>query len=212
MTFRFIYRLVITLIILTKSLLAADINESSTQIIHINSVHNDTANTNNDARCTSYEWWCDIRYGISMAESSGTNGIMINGYAYHLSIPAHWPTAYSDDGNVNELAPGLGYTRSYYNPKYNSEYILFAMAFADSFYKPEVHVGYIYQKYFNLTNSGNFKWGIGYSPFIFVKPTYTANAPIPIPGAGITTSIRYGKASIILTYAINLLLNMKIDF
>ena len=161
------------------------------------------------ASCHAWGWMCDIGYGLKMAESQGLNGVMISGYAYHLSTPLHWPTGYSS--GVNELALGAGYSRTYYNPKYNSEYSLIILGFADSFWKPEIHIGYTYQKYFNFGES-NWKWGIGYAPFIFIKPSLTADAPIPLPGAGISTSIQYKHFTLMLTYANQLYLNARIDF
>lgn len=160
--------------------------------------------------CTAWALWCDIKYGITMAESEGLNGVMINGYAYHLGDTLHWPIGTSD--GVNEIALGAGYTRTYYNPQFNSEYSLYIMGFMDSFYKPELHVGYIYQKYFDMTDSGHLKWGIGYTPFIFVKPSLTNDAPIPLPGAGLVTSIKYRNFDLMLTYSVQLFLNARIDF
>ena len=161
------------------------------------------------AKCNAWGWMCDIGYGIKMAESQGLNGVMISGYAYHLSIPLHWPTGYSS--GVNELALGAGYSRTYYNHEYNSEYSLYILGFADSFWKPEIHVGYTYQKYFHFGES-NWKWGIGYTPFIFIKPSLTSDAPLPLPGGGISTSVQYKHFTLMLTYANQLFLNARIDF
>ena len=157
------------------------------------------------AKCKVWEWMCDIGYGIKMAESEGLNGVMISGYAYHLTGPTHWPTGYAN--GANELVLGAGYSRSYYNHKYNSEYSLFILGFADSFWKPELHVGYTYQKYFHFGET-NWKWGIGYSPFVFVKPSLTSDAPLPLPGAGISTSVQYKHFTLMLTYANQLYLIM----
>jgi len=161
------------------------------------------------AECNSWGWVCDIGYGIKMAESQWTNGLLVSGYAYHLSTSIHWPNGYVD--GTNELALGAGYSRSYYNPEYKSEYSLFILGFADSFYKPEIHAGYTYQKYFDINDPGTWKWGIGYTPFIFVKPSLTGDAPLPLPGCGITTSLRYKNALLMVTYANQIFVNARID-
>ncbi len=162
--------------------------------------------------CSSWEISCDITFGLKMAKDAGINGIIVNGYAYHTSASLHWPIGYVEEKNLNELTPGIGYTRSFLNPQYNSEYTLFIMGFMDSYYKPQLQAGYIYQYYFNLNNAGDLKWGIGYTPFIFIKPAITNDAPIPLPGIGIATSIKYQTVNIILTYANALLLNARLDF
>ena len=162
--------------------------------------------------CDSWEWWCDIKFGVSRAVESGVNGLMINGYAYHLSAGAHWPTGYVNQDQLNEITPGVGYTRTFYNSQYNTEYILYAMVFADSWYKPEAHIGYAYQKYFDMTDSGKLKWGIGYTPFVFIKPSMTNEAPIPIPALGIMSSLKYDKFSLMVTYFNVLFFNARVDF
>lgn len=163
--------------------------------------------------CDSYSWWCDITFGLKNAEERGVNGILISGYAYHPVAGWHWPTGYTEgEGNkLNEFTPGLGYSRTFYNPVYNTEYILYAMAFVDSYYKPELHVGYTYQQYFDLNDKGNMKWGIGYSPFIFVKSSMIGDTPVPLPGAAIVTSLKYDKFNLMLTYFSVFFVNVRID-
>lgn len=161
--------------------------------------------------CNSWSFWCNLKYGLKKAESNGVNGIMINGYAYHPIAGWHWPTGYATNGQLNEVMAGGGYTRTFYNPQYNTEYILYAMAFMDSFYKPEVHVGYAYQKYFDLNDSGLMKWGIGYTPFVFVKSSMIGDAPIPLPAVGLMTSFKVSKFNLMLTYFNVLFLNARVD-
>ncbi|MBP9742089.1 MAG: hypothetical protein KBD37_01890 [Burkholderiales bacterium] len=163
--------------------------------------------------CDSWSsWWCDIKFGIKMAESSGVNGILISGYAYHTSVGLHFPVGHNEEGPVNEITAGAGYTRTFFNPQYNSEYALYASGFMDSYYKIQLQVGYAYQQYFNLTNSGNLKWGLGYTPFIFIKPAYTNDAPVPLPGVGLVTSLKYNNVDLILTYVDLIFLSARIDF
>ena len=161
--------------------------------------------------CSSWGWWCDIKFGLKNAESRGVNGVMINGYAYLLSVGLHWPTGYNKEAKLNEFTPGVGYTRTFYNPQYNTEYILYATAFVDSYYKPEVNIGYGYQKYFDITDSGSLKWGIGYTPFIFVKPSMTDEAPIPIPALGIMSSFKYHNVALMFTYFNVVFVNVRVD-
>lgn len=210
-----LFRLIFTFLILCISGLAYATNTlESGPINYPSSELNSNYSPTLDPRvgCNSWGWWCDIKFGLKNAESSGVNGVMINGYAYHLTVNTHLPTGYSSDGNVNELALGAGYTRTYYNPQYNSEYSLYAMGFMDSYYKPEIHIGYIYQHYFDLTDSGHLKWGLGYSPFVFIKPSLTNDAPLPIPAAGVLTSLKYYNVDVMLTYANVLFLNARVDF
>lgn len=90
--------------------------------------------------CDGWGWWCDIKFGLKKAESNGRNGMLLSGYAYHL--PIHDPMNPRD--GFNELAFGAGYTRSFYNPDYNSEYSLFVLMFKDSFAQPQIQAGYLY--------------------------------------------------------------------
>ncbi len=167
------------------------------------------------AECADWktQWWCDIKYGLTMATGDqGKNGLILSGLAYHLSVSPHMPTGHWEDGAgmLNEFSYGAGYSRSYYNPEFNSEYSIFFLVFSDSYWQPETHVGYIYQKYLNMSDSGNWKWGYGYMLGVMSKPAY--GGPLILPAAGLTTSIKYKDTSIMLTYALQLMLNMKIDF
>jgi len=167
--------------------------------------------------CSSWSVFCDIKFGLQKAVEGGTNGIMVSGYAYHL-LDIHnllrAPTVYYDapGGGVYEVAPGLGYTRTFYNPQYNSSYSLTAYFFADSFGKPEYNFGYVYQKYINLNDSGDFKWGFGYSPLVTIKPSFTQDAPIPIPMAGLVSSLKYKNFTLILGVFTMLFFTTQYDF
>ncbi len=159
--------------------------------------------------CDSNDWWCSTKFGLTKAFESGTNGFFITGYAYHDSRGLHAPTGYAT--GLNELVYGTGYARSFYNPQYNSEYTLYAVLFADSYYKPETQVGYMYQKYFDMNDSGSLKWGIGYSPFVLTKVAYTANAPMPLPGLGVLTSIKASNVDVMLFYFSVYMLAVRVD-
>lgn len=193
-----------------ESMNHSNIQESNLLIEPIQNAYNPDLDPSTN--CSSWGWWCDITFGVKRAEESGVNGIIINGYAYHPIAGLHWPTGYASNGGLNEFTPGLGYTRTFYNPQYNTEYTLYAMGFVDSFYKPELHVGYMYQKYFDMNDAGNLKWGIGYTPFIFVKSSMIADAPIPLPGAALVTSIKYDKVDLMMIYFNVLFFNARIDF
>ncbi len=160
-------------------------------------------------RCDENDFWCSTKFGITKAFESGVNGFFMTGYAYHDSKGLHAPTGYA--GGLNELALGAGYGRTFYNPQYNSEYTLYAVAFADSFFKPETQVGYMYQKYFDMTDSGSLKWGIGYSPFILTKSAYTNGAPIPLPGLGVLSSVKAGNVDFMLFYFSVFLFAVRVD-
>lgn len=163
------------------------------------------------------QWLCEIGHGIMMAESQGKNGLLISGYAYHTSIAAHWPTGVAeqtsaDPQGLNEIPYGIGYARSWYNQDTHEEYTLFGIAFSDSYWKPEVHVGYTYQKFHPIFGDDNFEWGLGYTPMILIKPSWTNDAPIILPGAGFTSTIRYKNFELMGTWANVIFLNAKITF
>lgn len=166
---------------------------------------------------TATQWFCEIKTGLKMAESEGKNAILLSGYAYHTSIAAHWPIGVSeqtpqDPEGLNEVPYGAGYGRSWYNHATHEEYTLFAIAFADSYWKPEMHVGYMYQKFHPLLNNANLEWGFGYSPQILVKPSWTAEAPIILPFIGLTSSLRYKNVELDATWANVIFLNAMIKF
>ncbi len=167
------------------------------------------------AECADWKtsWWCDVKYGLTMATGDeGKNGIMLSGLAYHLSVSPHVLSGFWQDGAgmLNEFAYGAGYTRSYYNPNYNSEYSIFFLVFSDSYWQPETHVGYMYQQFLNINNSGDWKWGYGYMLGVMNKVAY--GGPLILPAAGLVTSVKYKNTSLMLTYALQLLLTLKIDF
>ena len=148
--------------------------------------------------CTSNDFWCGLKFGVTKAFESGTNGIMISGYAYHINSKLHLPTSYY--GGVNEIPYGVGHFRTFYNPQYNTEYSLYAAVFVDSFYKPETQVGYMYQQYFDLNDSGKIKWEIGYTPFVFTKSSYTYDVPILLPGLAPVTSLKAYNVDVMILF------------
>ncbi len=163
------------------------------------------------------QWLCEIGHGLTMAESQGKNAILISGYAYHTSIAAHWPTGVAeqtaaDPMGLNEIPYGIGYGRAWYNTDTHEEYTLFAIAFADSYWKPEVHAGYMYQKFHPIFGDDDFEWGLGYSPMIFVKPSWTNDAPIIMPAIGFTSSIRYKNFELNGTWANVIFVNARFTF
>lgn len=163
------------------------------------------------------QWLCEIGHGIMMAESQGKNGLLISGYAYHTTVPAHWPTGSSgqtpsDPLGLNEIPYGLGYARTWYNDATHEEYTLFGVAFADSYWKPEVHVGYTYQQYHPIFGSNNLEWGIGYTPMILVKPSWTTDAPIILPVVGLSSTIKYKNFEVMATWVNVIFVNAKISF
>ena len=153
----------------------------------------------------------DLGYGIEHAYTEGRNGVFINLYTYHMTIDRHWPAPYVLGDN--EATIGLGYARTYFNPKYNSEYSLGILGFFDTEYKPELHIGYTYLKYWDVTESKNFKVGLGYAPFIFVKPAWTNDAPIPLPGVSALGAMRFcDKVDVIVWYTGSLyFFNVRVD-
>ncbi len=154
----------------------------------------------------------DLACGIEHAYEEGRNGMFVNVYTYHMTIDRHWPAAYVLGDN--ELTLGLGYARIYFNPKYNSEYALGVLGFLDTEYKPELHIGYTYFKYWNVTESDKFKVGLGYAPFVFVKPAWSQDAPVPLPGVAALAALRfYDTVNFQVWYTGSLyFFNFRIDF
>ena len=172
---------------------------------------------NASACSAAMQWFCEIEHGIMMAESQGQNGLMLSGYAYHTSIQAHWPTGRaeqtsSDPLGLNEIPYGLGYARGWYNQATHEEYTLFAVAFADSYWKPELHAGYMYQQFHPVYGTDNLEWGLGYSPQILIKPSWSNDAPIILPFIGLVSSLRYKDYELNATWANVIFLNAKIMF
>lgn len=159
-------------------------------------------------RCSEWGWWCDIKFGLANAESNGTNGLLLSGYTYHF--PLHNPMEPAD--GHNELALGAGYTRSFYNPDYNSEYSLYVLGFKDTYSQPQIQAGYFYQNYLNMNTSGSMKFGFGYSAFLWVKPAFSGELPIPYPGLSWMISLKYKNVGLLLTGIDVPLLAAKIDF
>lgn len=170
---------------------------------------------NSRKNCNKYGLLCDVYFGLKMAESQGVNGIILSGYAYHLppGNKLHIPDG-KDQYNSNELAWGMGYSRSFYNPDYNSEYTLFLLGFEDSYSQPQFQGGFTYQKFINITDSGNDKFGYGYLAAIWSKPAFTGELPIPfyLPIVTPMISLKIHDVNIILNFAyVVALLNIQID-
>ncbi len=81
-------------------------------------------------------------------------------------------------------------------------------------YKPELHIGYTYFKYWNVTESDKFKVGLGYAPFVFVKPAWSQDAPVPLPGVAALAALRfYDTVNFQVWYTGSLyFFNFRIDF
>lgn len=154
----------------------------------------------------------DLGFGIEHAYEEGRNGMYVNVYTYHMTIDRHWPAPYVLGDN--ELTLGLGYSRTYFNPKYNSEYSLGVLGFFDTEYKPELHIGYSYFKYWNVTDSDKLKVGLGYAAFVFVKPAWSEDAPVPLPGLSLLGALRfYDTVNFQVWYTGSLyFFNFRIDF
>ncbi len=160
------------------------------------------------------QWLCEIGHGIIMAESQGKNALLLSGYAYHTSVTAHWPTGVAeqtpqDQQGLNEIPYGSGYGRSWYNSASHEEYTLFAIAFSDSYWKPETHIGYLYQKYHPILANNDLELGLGYSPQMLIKPSWTNDSPLILPFIGLSSSLRYKKFELIATWANVIFVNAK---
>lgn len=164
--------------------------------------------------CNEYGLLCDVSFGLKMAESEGVNGIILSGYAYHLPPNNGWHVPNGKDlGGSNELAYGVGYSRSFYNPNYNSEYSLFLLGFEDSYSQPQFQGGFYYQKFINITNSGSDKFGYGYMAAIWSKPGFTGGLPMPfyVPLVAPMATLKLHDVLISLTCAyVVLLLNVQV--
>lgn len=161
-------------------------------------------------------WYDNLESSLTEAWRNGSSGVLLSGYAYHIGqykihVPNGRIVKQSDGSYTNELALGVGYSRSYYNKETNEEYTLFAMGFDDSFYKFQGQFGYAYQKFHYFGNS-NFQYGYGYAPMMAIKPAWEWSHGIPMPDIGLMGSLRYKKAELVAMLPANLIfVFMKID-
>lgn len=174
-------------------------------------VESDVVNTKSRDSCNAYRLLCDVFFGLKMAEGEGINGIILSGYAYHLKfndVPSsffHVPSGKTENetnnGTDNEFAYGLGYSRSFYNTAYNSQYTLFLLGFQDSFYQPEFQGGFYYQKFTDISDSGMYKFGFGYSAFLWAKPALFGELPLVLPGVSPMITLKAYDLTLSLAYA-----------
>lgn len=99
-----------------------------------------------------YGWLPNFREIID----NGRNEILLSGYAWH--DPATYDTAARS--RLNPYALGGGYARYIVNPDGSTE-MLSALAFSDSYRKPQITAEY--NKYWSAKLSDNLSFGLGYT-------------------------------------------------
>jgi lipid IVA palmitoyltransferase len=125
---------------------------------------------------------------IKEAVRAGDWEAYVTGYAWHL------PYGYRDTtrARLNETTWGGGFGRTLRDED-GDRHSVYVMAFSDSHRKPQLNVGYAWQRYWNPTR--NLGIGGGYLAFLFSREDVANHMPIPalLPCA----SIRYGGLEVI---------------
>ncbi|MEO7760428.1 MAG: phospholipid:lipid A palmitoyltransferase [Casimicrobiaceae bacterium] len=121
----------------------------------------------------------------------GGNEVILTGYAYHLR------STYTEEKlrELNEKAYGGGWSRTITDPD-GDTHTLFAFGFHESHRKIQWNVGYLYSTYWGPQDG--LQPGIGIASFIVQRPDIASGVPIPVflPIA----SLKYGKATLMVTY------------
>ena len=125
---------------------------------------------------------------IKEAVWSGDWETYVTGYAWHL------PYGYQDSTRerLNETTWGGGFGRTLRDED-GDRHSVYLMAFSDSHRKPQLNLGYAWQRYWKPTR--NVAIGGGYLAFLFSREDVANHMPIPalLPCA----SIRYGGLEVI---------------
>ena len=128
---------------------------------------------------------------MGAAWDHGQNELIVTGYAYHLR------STYTEEKlrELNEHAWGGGWARTITDPD-GDTHSLFLFAFHESHNKVQWNLGYLYSTYWGPQDG--LQASIGIAPFIVQRPDIAGGIPIPVvlPIA----SLKYKKATLMLTY------------
>ena len=145
-----------------------------------------------DAKAWSFsEWYEDLKINISDTWHCGRWDAYVPFYAWHN----RWTYDDKHLDKYNEEAWGFGLGKGIW--KGNEWHGLYAMAFKDSNFYLETMIGYAYQYNWDISDSGDWKLGLGYTIGVTQRHEYSyIPVPLPLPVAGLT----YKNASLQAAY------------
>ncbi len=127
------------------------------------------------------EWYEDLKVNIADTWHCGRLDVYTPFYAWHNRLTY-------DKKHIekyNEEAWGFGLGKGYW--KGNEWHGLYAMAFKDSNFYLETIFGYAYQYNWDLSDSGDWKIGAGYTLSLTQRHEYSyIPVPLPLPVGGIS--------------------------
>jgi len=143
------------------------------------------------ARSEPYHFGDTLAYKLSTikkAVQAGEWETYITGYAWHLPYGYDAATR----ARLNSTTWGGGFGRTIRDED-GDRHSVYMMAFADSHWRPQLNVGYAWQRYWNP--SRNFGIGGGYMAFLFSREDVANYLPMPalLPCA----SINFGGLEIL---------------
>ena len=136
-----------------------------------------------------------VKDRFSSIISDGTYDLYLSGYARH-GRSTYTPQRIQE---LNEAAWGGGVGKTLTNSRGNDE-SLYVLAFSDSHYEPEYHLGYAHRWMFLLSRSA-LRFGVGLTGFLVSRVDYFDGTPFPaiLPVCSLATlafSIAKPKASL----------------
>ena len=127
------------------------------------------------------EWYNNLKSNVSDAWSCGHYDAYAPFYAWHNRLT--YDKEHLD--KYNEEAWGFGLGKGIW--KGNEWHGLYAMAFKDSNFYLETIFGYAYQYHWDISDSGDWKVGAGYTLSLTQRHEYSyIPVPLPLPVAGLT--------------------------
>jgi hypothetical protein len=136
-------------------------------------------------------WWSQGKTKTLDILDKGELSLMLSGYARH---GRHTYTA-QRISELNELAWGLGFSKTIRDEKDNEEFI-YGLAISDSHFKPQLMAGYAYQWMKPL--GGQYEAGLGVTGLLFSRTDYFGG--IPFPGVVPVMSIGTRSAKLMGAY------------
>jgi lipid IVA palmitoyltransferase len=135
-------------------------------------------------------WWSSSKAKLFDLAENGNLHLMVSGYSYHGR------NTYTKQriSELNERAWGLGFMSSKRDANDNEETV-FASAFSDSHFDPQLQAGYSRQW---MNNLGPVEVGAGYSVMLISRTDYFSGVPFPI--ALPVASIGSRKHKLMATY------------
>jgi lipid IVA palmitoyltransferase len=142
-------------------------------------------------RSEPYHFGDTFRYKLSTIKKAvqvGEWDTYVTGYAWHLPYGYEAATR----ARLNETTWGGGFGKTIRDDD-GDRHSVYMMAFSDSHYRPQLNVGYAWQRYWNP--SRYFGLGAGYLAFLFSREDVSNYMPMPamLPCA----SINFGRFEVL---------------